>query len=52
MKKKRVFIVLGIIVALFFLMLIWRSMSDGTSIGQKGRGDRHYRNYHKIRRDD
>ena len=35
MKKKRVFIVLGIIVALFFLMLIWRSMSDGTSIGQK-----------------
>lgn len=35
MKKKRVFIVLGIIVALFFLMLIWRSMNDGTSIGPK-----------------
>ena len=35
MKKKRVFIILGIIVALFFLMLIFRSISDGTSIGQK-----------------
>ncbi len=35
MKKKRVFIVLGIIVALFFLVLILRSMSGGTSIGQK-----------------
>lgn len=35
MKKKRVFIVLGIIVALFFLILILRSISGGTSIGQK-----------------
>ncbi len=35
MKKRRVFIVLGIIVALFFLILILRSMSGGTSIGQK-----------------
>ena len=35
MKKKRVFIILGIIVVLFFLMLIFRSISDGTSIGQK-----------------
>ncbi len=35
MKKKRVFIVLGIIVALFFLVLILRSMNGGTSIGQK-----------------
>ncbi len=35
MKKKRVFIILGIIVALFFLILIFRSMDGGTSIGQK-----------------
>ena len=36
MKKKRVFIILGSIVALFFLMLVLlRAMSDGTSIGQK-----------------
>ena len=35
MKKRRVFIFLGIIVALFFLVLILRSMSGGTSIGQK-----------------
>ena len=35
MKKKRVFIILGIIIALFFLMLILRSMSGSTSIGQK-----------------
>ena len=35
MKKKRVFIILGIIVVLFFLMLIFRSISDGTPIGQK-----------------
>ncbi|RKU35751.1 signal peptide peptidase SppA [Candidatus Poribacteria bacterium] len=35
MKKRRVFIVLGIIVALFFLILILRSISGGTSIGQK-----------------
>lgn len=35
MKKRRVFIVLGIIVALFFLLLILRSMNGGTSIGQK-----------------
>lgn len=35
MKKKRVFIVLGIIVALFFLVLILRSMDGGTSMGQK-----------------
>ena len=35
MKKRRVFIVLGIIVALFFLLLILRSMREGTSIGQK-----------------
>ena len=35
MKKRRVFIVLGIIVVLFFLLLILRSMSGGTSIGQK-----------------
>ncbi len=35
MKKKRVFIVLGIIVVLFFLVLILRSMNGGTSIGQK-----------------
>ena len=36
MKKRRVFIVLGSIVALFFLMLILlRSMGGGTSIGQK-----------------
>lgn len=35
MKKKRVFIVLGIIVALFFLVLILRSMNGGASIGQK-----------------
>ena len=34
MKKKRVLIILGIIVALFFLVLILRSM-DGTSIGPK-----------------
>ncbi len=35
MKKRRVFIILGIIVALFFLMLILRSMDGGTPIGQK-----------------
>ncbi len=35
MKKKRVFIFLGIIVGLFFLLLIFRSMSGGTSIGPK-----------------
>lgn len=35
MKKRRVFIILGIIVALFFLMLVLRSMDDGTPIGQK-----------------
>ena len=35
MKKRRVFIVLGIIVALFFLVLILRSMNGGTSIGPK-----------------
>ncbi len=36
MKKKRVFIILGSIVALFFLMLVLlRTMSSGTSIGQK-----------------
>ena len=35
MKRKRVFIVLGIIVALFFLVLILRSMDGGTSMGQK-----------------
>jgi len=35
MKKRRVFIFLGIIVVLFFLVLILRSMSGGTSIGQK-----------------
>lgn len=36
MKKKRVFIILGSIVALFFLMLVLlRSMGGNTSIGQK-----------------
>ena len=36
MKKKRVFIILGSIVVLFFLMLVLlRAMSSGTSIGQK-----------------
>ena len=35
MKKRRVFIILGIIVALFFLMLLLRSMDGGTPIGQK-----------------
>lgn len=35
MKKKRVFIVLGIIVGLFLLLLILRSINDGTPIGQK-----------------
>ena len=36
MKKRRVFIILGTIVGLFFLMLILlRSMSGGASIGQK-----------------
>lgn len=35
MKKKRVFIILGIIITLFFLILILRSMNGGTSIGQK-----------------
>ncbi len=35
MKKRRVFIILGIIVALFFLMLVLRLMDDGTPIGQK-----------------
>lgn len=36
MKKRRVFIILGSIVVLFFLMLVLlRTMSSGTSIGQK-----------------
>lgn len=35
MKKRRVFIILGIIVALFFLMLVLRTMDGGTPIGQK-----------------
>lgn len=35
MKKRRVFIILGIIVALFFLMLVLRSMDGGTPIGEK-----------------
>ncbi len=36
MKKKRVFIILGSIVALFFLMLVLlRAMSSGSPIGQK-----------------
>lgn len=36
MKKRRVFIILGTIVALFFLMLVLlRSMGGSTSIGQK-----------------
>ena len=35
MKKKRVFIILGIIIGLFVLLLILRSTSDGTSLGQK-----------------
>ncbi len=35
MKKRRVFTLLGIIVALFFLVLILRSMSGSPSIGQK-----------------
>ena len=35
MKKRRVFLILGIIVALFVLMLVLRSMDGGTPIGQK-----------------
>ena len=36
MKKRRVFIILGSIIALFFLMLaLLRAISSGTSIGQK-----------------
>ena len=35
MKKRRVYIILGSIVALFFLLLILRSIGGGTSIGQK-----------------
>ena len=35
MKKKRVYIVLGSIIALFFLLVILRSIGGGTSIGQK-----------------
>ena len=35
MKKKRVFIILGIIVALFLLILVLRSMDGSASIGQK-----------------
>ena len=35
MKNKRVFIILGIIVGLFILVLILRSIGGGTSIGQK-----------------
>ena len=36
MKKRRVFIILGSIVVLFFLMLVLlRTMSDGSPIGQK-----------------
>ncbi len=35
MKKRRVFIILGIIVALFFLMLVLRSIDGGTPIGEK-----------------
>ena len=35
MKKRRVFIILGIIVVLFFLLLALRAMRGGTSIGQK-----------------
>ena len=35
MKNKRVFIILGIIVGLFFLVLILRSIGSGISIGQK-----------------
>lgn len=36
MKKKRIFIILGSIVALFFLMLVLlRAMSSGSPIGQK-----------------
>ena len=35
MKNKRVFIILGIIVGLFILVLILRSIGGGTSLGQK-----------------
>ena len=35
MKKRRVFLILGIIVALFVVMLVLRSMDGGTPIGQK-----------------
>ena len=35
MKKRRVFIILGIIVVLFFSLLTLRAMRGGTSIGQK-----------------
>ena len=35
MKKKRIFIILGIIVGLFLVILAVRSTSDGTSLGQK-----------------
>lgn len=35
MKNKRVFIILGIIVGLFFLVLILHSIGSGTSFGQK-----------------
>ena len=35
MKNKRVFIILGIIVGLFILVLILRSIGSGTSIGEK-----------------
>lgn len=35
MKNKRVFIILGIIVGMFFLVLILRSIVGGTSLGQK-----------------
>ena len=35
MKKKRVYIILGSIIGLFFLLLILRSIGGGTSIGQK-----------------
>ena len=35
MKRKRVYIILGSIIALFFLLVILRSIGGGTSIGQK-----------------
>ena len=35
MKKKRVYIILGIIIALFVLLLILRSRDSSTSLGQK-----------------